>query len=64
MYGIYVYIYVYVFAFAMYAVKEIVGGKCTCTVFTRKIATGGGGGSKSGKNPPVVAELLPDVTPT
>ena len=34
------------------------------TVFTGKIAAGGIWVSKSGKTPPAVAELLPDVTPT
>ena len=36
----------------------------TSIVFTGKIAMGGIWASKSGKNPPAVVELLPDVTPT
>ena len=34
------------------------------SLYTGKIAAGGIWASKSGKTPPAVAELLPDVTPT
>ena len=38
--------------------------QCTHTVFTGKTAAGGGGYGALGKDPPAVAELLPEVTPT